>query len=163
MFRSNDYSVCGLCWCSIFETWRIQMLWETWDSFPPPWGKVLSQASNFQTLYDFHTASLHHKQRGREEKELSLRRAEKEATCREVRTISDIGNVPGWSPQQHKKSTSLRGETQASFTHRCWDIVYSLFTEPNNQIFKPNFCNFPSPLSCVSLCPHFCPVTTLSN
>ena len=25
----------GPCWCSIFESLRVQMLWETWDSFHP--------------------------------------------------------------------------------------------------------------------------------
>lgn len=27
--------VSGPCWCSIFESLRVQMLWETWDSFHP--------------------------------------------------------------------------------------------------------------------------------
>lgn len=45
---------------TFFETLRIQVLWETWDSFPLHWGKALSQLSHAQTLYDFQTASPYH-------------------------------------------------------------------------------------------------------
>lgn len=57
MFRPN-WDICvvsGPCWCSIFESLRVQMLWETWGFISPLGEKLLialTQALHVWADYD---------------------------------------------------------------------------------------------------------------
>lgn len=161
MFRSNDYSVSGLCWYSIFATWENpNAMGDLGFIFFPPWGKVLLQASNTQTLYDFQTVSLYHKQHGRGEKELGLRKrphAEKSTVSQTQRIFwnsfhSVIKHLPSWG-ERPKHPSYTAAETQYAAS-----LLGPTTRFPNNF-----FCNFSLPFSCVSPGPHSCPVTILSN